>query len=38
VWVINKVLGTGQEGDRSQQMMDVALCGVPLTLLEHKEK
>jgi phospholipid N-methyltransferase len=38
VWVIHKVLGTeGQEGDRSQQMMEVALCGVPLTLLEHTE-
>jgi hypothetical protein len=33
-----KVLGTGQEGGRSQQMMEVALCGVPLKLLENKEK
>jgi len=38
VRVINKVLGTGQEGGRSQQTMEVALCGVPLTLLEHTEK
>jgi hypothetical protein len=38
VQVINKVLGTGQEGGRSQQMMEVALCGVPQTLLEHTEK
>jgi len=38
VQLINKVLGTGQEDGRSQQMMEVALCGVPLTLLEHTEK
>ena len=38
VWVINKVLGTGQEGDSSQQMMEMAMCGTALTLLEHKEK